>query len=379
MSAVLNAPTTGGVQANIRGTALQFLRWAHTNGLLAADSYYPGDSVGVPQFGEHGVSATAMQILRTRQVRFVSIDGNAGRLAVFLRRAAPTAKELKILPAICNGFAVRYHQGNPETVSPTAVAEATSTCAMHQVGSNLFYTCGSSISVGNNREAGTLGCLVKDATGDLFGLSNNHVTGACSYAPAGLPILAPGVIDVSPLNPSPFTLGLHARQLPMQVGDPSSVDHLLNSDAALFKITEPNRISSMQRGFFDTPTSILDLVPGMAVEKVGRTTGLKKGVVQGELIGAQSVSYSASQYGFSGGVFFEGLFLVHGVGDVFSEGGDSGSLVVHVDGAGARHAVGLLIAGYQDSSAPGGKISIVLPLRPILNKLGVTLVAAHNR
>ena len=39
------------------------------------------------------------------------------------------------------------------------------------------YTCGSSISVANRRSAGTVGCLVKDAQGQLFGLTNNHVTG----------------------------------------------------------------------------------------------------------------------------------------------------------------------------------------------------------
>lgn len=256
--------------------------------------------------------------------------------------------------------------------------EATSTCAIHQVGGGEFYTCGSSISVGNNREAGTLGCLVRDAAGNIFGLSNNHVSGACSYAPAGLPILAPGVMDVSPLNPHPFTIGVHVRQLQMQVGDPSSVDHLENSDAALFRIIDPSRVSSMQRNFYDTPDMVMDLIPGMDVEKVGRSTGLKKGKVLGELVGALSVSYSAAQYGFSGGVFFEKLFAVHGVNDVFSESGDSGSLVVHVDAHGQRYAVGLLIAGCQNSNAPGGKLSLILPLRPILNKLNVTLVSAHN-
>jgi hypothetical protein len=134
----------------------------------------------------------------------------------------------------------------------------------------------------------------------------------------------------------------------------------------------------MQRNFYDTPDTVIDLVPGMEIEKVGRSTGLKKGKVLGELVGALSVSYSASQYGFSGGVFFEKLFVVHGVNDVFSESGDSGSLVVHVDPSGQRYAVGLLIAGCQDSSSPGGKLSLILPLRPILNRLNVTLVSAHN-
>lgn len=365
-------------QVDVRTTALQLLRWAHDNGLLAADAYYPTHVVGTPNFGDVPVDASGLGVLRSRQIRFVAIDEAANKISVFLRKASPTAKELKVLPSSCNGASLKYHQGNTETISPSAVAEATSTCALHLVGTNAFYTCGSSISVGNNREAGTLGCLVRDAAGRLFGLTNNHVSGACSYAPNGLPVLAPGVVDVSPVNPHPFTIGVHSAQLPMLIGDPSSVDHTMNSDAALFEITEVNRVSSMQRSFFDTPTSVLDMVPGMTVQKVGRTTALTTGAVLGELIGAASINYSASQYGFSGSVYFEPLFIIHGHGDIFSEGGDSGSLVVHVDAQGTRHAVGLVVAGCADGSAPGGKRSIVLPLRPILNRFNVALVAGYN-
>lgn len=365
-------------QVDVRTTALQLLRWAHDHGLLAADAYYPINAVGSPNFGESAIDATGLGILRSRQIRFVAIDEAARKISVFLRKASPTTKELKALPSTCNGAALQYHQGNSETISPSAVAEATSTCALHVVGSNAFYTCGSSISVGNNREAGTLGCLVRDVTGLLFGLTNNHVSGACSYAPNGLPVLAPGVIDVSSTNPHPFTIGTHAKQLPMLVGDPSSVDHTMNSDAALFEIVEPHRVSSMQRNFFDTPVSVMDMVPGMHVQKVGRSTAMTKGVVLAEMVGATSIAYSASQYGFSGSVYFEPLFIVHGLGDIFSEGGDSGSLVTHVDAQGIRHAVGLVVAGCLDNSAPGGKRSIILPLQPILNRFNVTLVTGHN-
>lgn len=357
---------------------MQFLRWAHDNGLLSSNAYYPGPSVDSPAFGDGGVSASALGVLRARQVRFVTIDSVAQRISVFLRRASPTAKELKGLPASCNGFALRYHQGNPETVSSANVAEASSACAMHHVGGQDYYTCGSSISVGNNREAGTLGCLVRDAAGQLFGLTNNHVSGACSYAPAGLPVIAPGILDVSATNPHPFTVGVHARQLPMHVGDPSSIDHTENSDAALFQILDPSRISSMQRGHYDTPSSILDMIPGMQIQKVGRSTDLKSGVVLGEVIGAASISYAAGQYGFSGAVYFEPLWVVHGIGDLFSDSGDSGSLVTHVDSNGDRHAVGIVVAGCVDNSAPGNKRSLVLPLRSILNRLNVELVSNHN-
>ena len=366
------------LQVDVRTTALQLLRWAYDHGLLTSDAYFPGPTIGTPTFGDSEVSITALGILRFRQIRFVAIDTAAQKISVFLRKASPSLKELKTLPTVCNGVKLQYHQGSSETVAPSTVGEATSTCGLYLVGTHSYYTCGSSISVGNNREAGTLGCLVRDAAGQLFGLTNNHVSGACNYAPTGLPVLAPGVIDVSPTNPHPFTIGTHSRQLPMIAGDPSSVDHALNSDAALFEITDLSRVSSMQRTSYDTPVSVMDMVPGMHIQKVGRTTGMTNGIVLGELVGAASVNYSASQYGFAGSVYFEPLFVAHGLGDIFSDGGDSGSLVTHVDAQGIRHAVGLVVAGCTDNSAPGGKRSLIFPLRPILQRFNVTLVDSYN-
>lgn len=368
----------GELGPDIRTTALQLLSWARNQGLLALDAYYPSVTIDQPSFGDEPFGVAALGVLRARQIRFVTIDSVANRISVFLRRASPSVKELKGLPKYCNGFSLNYHQGNPETVAAANVAEATSTCAIYENGGAQFYTCGSSISVGNNREAGTLGCLVRDTEGQLYGLSNNHVSGACSYAPTGLPVIAPGILDVSPSNPYPFTLGTHTRQLPMHVGDPSSIDHTQNSDAALFQILNPAAISSMQRKHYDTPNSVTDLEPGMHIQKVGRTTGLKSGIVLGEIVGATAINYVAGQYGFSGAVYFEPLWVVHGVGDLFSDGGDSGSLVTHVDAAGVRHAVGIVVGGCADNSAPGGKRSIILPLRSILNRFNVQLVANHN-
>lgn len=366
-------------QVSLKTTALQFLRWAHTHNLLSPDAYYPGDGFDTPDFGIKPPTGETLGYLRARQIRFAGVDSATGKLLVFLRRAAPPVKELRELPSTCNGFSLTYHQGVPENLNAAAVADATSTCGIHSnAAGSYFYTCGSSISVGNNREAGTLGCLVRDAEGKLYGLSNNHVSGACSYAPTGLPVLAPGIVDVVPTNPRPFTLGIHTRQLPMQVGDPSSIDHTLNSDAAIFEIVAATSISSMQRTHYDTPLSVLDPIAGMMVEKVGRTTGYTKGTVMSEVIGPTGISYVANQYNFAGQIYLEPMLLVHGIGDVFSDSGDSGSLVTHVDAAGVRHAVGLVVAGCVDGSAPGGKRSLILPIRQILDRLEVSLVSGHN-
>ena len=105
---------------------------------------------------------------------------------------------------------------------------------------NNRYTCGSSIFTGNRIGAGTLGCLVKDASGVLYGLTNNHVTGGCSYSEPELPVVAPGPADVVAGGFDPFTIGHHHKVLQLSVGSPDNVDVSDNLDAALFKIKDPN-------------------------------------------------------------------------------------------------------------------------------------------
>ncbi len=172
--------------------------------------------------------------------------------------------------------------------------------------------------------------------------------------------------------------GLHARQLDMAVGDPTSVDTTRNQDAAVFAIVNPGSVSSMQRDAYDTPTLVGDLVPGLQVEKAGRTSGFTKGTVLTEIVGPFGVGYKIDEYRFSGTIYFEPTFLVSGLGDRFSESGDSGSLVTNVDANGIRSAVGIIVAGLQDSRAPGGSLSVVMPIRPILDQMAMSLVSGHN-
>lgn len=361
---------------DIQTSALKLLRWAHNNGLLRSTSYYPGEDYATPVFDS--LQADAIIFLRQKQIRFVGINESRDQITVFLNRAAPGARQTRVLPYFCDGHQLVYRQGNTDEISPANVAEAANPCAVHVTGAGSFYTCGSSISVGNARAAGTLCCLLKDAAGEIFGLSNNHVSGACNYAPVGLPIVAPGILDVAPRNPAPFTIGFHHYQLPLYLGDPSVVNTNENQDIAVFKLAAPNKVSSMQQNVFDTPTSSMPLVPGMEVEKVGRTSGHTNGRVLSVITGPVDVGYSAPQYNFTGLAYFETMFLVHGLSDRFSEGGDSGSLVVHTDASGVRHAVGIVVAGAEDSSAPGGKLSLIMPIHLVLAKLGMTLVGGHN-
>src|SRR5271156_3688862 len=121
-------------------------------------------------------------------------------------------KLLASIPASVDDVAITYRQGVQTPIGGTpSVPFGAPPFVVRNSPAGDRYTCGSSISVGNFRDAGTLGCLVRDGAGVLYGLSNNHVTGSCSFAGVGLPILAPGVYDVAPNSLPPFTLGFHHR------------------------------------------------------------------------------------------------------------------------------------------------------------------------
>jgi hypothetical protein len=176
----------------------------------------------------------------------------------------------------------------------------------------------------------------------------------------------------------PFTIGFHHHALALVPGSPDNVNAKLNFDAALFRIHNPSTVSSFQGASYDTPASTQPLVAGLNVEKVGRTTGHTKGTVISQVHGAHAVTYSAAIYNFNGIVCFDPVFAIAGQATVFSDAGDSGSLITTVDAQGARHAVGIVVGGMTDGSAPGGKITIALAIEPILQAFGVTLVTGHN-
>lgn len=327
------------------------------------------------------LSEQGIQILRNRRIRAIGFNEFEKQVIVFTKRAAPSTKrQVALLPRRVGDVEIRYRQGVPHAVEdrpPTA--QAGPTYATRTVGTASRYTCGSSISVGNNREAGTLGCLVIDAAGNMYGLSNNHVCGGCSYAGVRLPIVAPGIYDVVPDGAvNPFTLGHHHRALPLVAGSPDNVDSKANLDAAIFKLLNPASVSSYQRNVYDTPGVTGAITPGMTVEKVGRTTEHTTGTVISQVYGATSISYQVQLYNFSGPVPFDPVFAIYGTTDMFSDAGDSGSLITATDATGNRLAVGIVVGGMSDGKAPGGKVTLALPIEPILAMLGVTLVSGHN-
>jgi hypothetical protein len=356
-------------------TANDLRSWASEHRLLGgagavSEPLFAGPLTAARAFT--GAAVDAMQ-----QARLTGFSVNAATNTIFFLGNAKRTKTIRAaLPEnLQDGTKIDYAQARPLVIGDEP--DETTFVADSNQGANGRYGCGSSVSPANTRMAGTLGCLVR--VGDrLFGLSNNHVTGGCSQLPTGMPIGAPGVMDVVAGGTLPFAIGLHHSALPIVGGDPSVVDISENSDAALFSILDPVSVSSMQRRHFDTPDEVGDFDDGMTVEKVGRTTDLTRGTVHSFRVGATPVTYRLTVWTspdsgvpFNTIVHFPEVWLVKSASGRFGCPGDSGSLVVATGPDGKRKAVGLLFAGNRD-------FTYVLELRPILKKLGATLVSRHN-
>ena len=232
------------------------------------------------------------------------------------------------------------------------------------------FTCGGSIHIGSEKGAGTLGAIVRSrADGTLYGLSNNHITGGCNYAVPGLPIVAPGFLDVAAGGQDPETLGHHSKAYPFIDGIPDIVDATENLDAAIFTILNQDRVSSMQRAAYDTPAVCAPLEIGMRVSKVGRTTGLTHGETVAELPDCEPIEYGVDIIGGKKHVYFKGLFVIMATPGFFAQPGDFGSLIVNLDQNNIRRAVGIVVGGDETG------LTFALSLDRVLEYFDVELVS----
>lgn len=349
--------------------ALSLKAWAQEKHLLANDCLVGAIAEGDVReqiFGGNQVAAYSETILRRRGLNGIAFNNARNEVIVFTHRAV-AQKDKKILPdSVEQAVSIRYVHGGiaqAGTNTPSGVQYP-------YVVNNGFYACGGSIHPARHFGCGTLGCLLKDANGEIFGLSNNHVTGLCNYAHDGEKILAPGHGDITANGIDPFTIGYHRRSLPLVNGVPDNVDILANRDAAIIKIANPALVSSMQGAMYDTPGTAIDIAPNHQVEKVGRTTGHTTGIVIGQMAGPHQVGYSVPGVG-QAVAFFDPVFVIQGNNGPFSQPGDSGSLIT-VKMGNDRHAAALVFAGDQQG------FSYALPLRPILATLNLSLVTGHN-
>ena len=104
---------------------------------------------------------------------------------------------------------------------------------------------------------------------------------------------------------------------------------------------------------------------GSRVAKIGRTTGLTKGRVTAFEIDNVVVEYDR------GDLVFDGQIEIEGAGSrPFSDGGDSGSLIVDED----RQAVALLFAGTDTGGRNNRGLTYANPIGEVLRRLRVELL-----
>jgi hypothetical protein len=196
--------------------------------------------------------------------------------------------------------------------------------------------------------AGTLGCLVATSDGTRCILSNNHVLADSNAATIGDPILEPGPIDGGdPDDP----IAELAAFVAVDFDGPNTVD------AAIARLLDPGDVLPEIETIGGVADPVMDAALYQGVRKHGRTTQHTVGVV---------VDVAADirvRFGTRIAAFDDQIAVV-GAGGAFSDGGDSGSLIV--DGP-SRRPVGLLFAG-------GGGTTFANPIEPVLSAFDITIV-----
>jgi len=221
-----------------------------------------------------------------------------------------------------------------------------------------------SVSVGHPRiTAGTLGCLV-EKEGNHYILSNNHVLAASNTAEPGNKVIQPGSVDGGS-SPDDDIATLE----PYQEIDFSQDEKNPNLiDAAIALVGDCNQtlvvpeIIDIGLPRSSTRTALI----GQTVQKHGRTTGHTVGVVKA-IDADVTVNYKVGDQELL--AQFDRQIEVQRDGSTpFSEGGDSGSLIVDAE---TREPVALLFAGGEKN---GVKSTFANPIDLVLQHYGVTVV-----
>ena len=207
---------------------------------------------------------------------------------------------------------------------------------------------------------------MKDANGDVFALSNNHVYAATNSASInpGDPVIQPGTYDGGSW-PADYIGDLADFQQIIFGGSDNTIDAAIaeitfddfdgdgDDEFAVGNATPSDGYGTPKSGIMDDPSV------GLRVRKYGRTTGQTNGRIDA-INATVNVNYGAS----NGVALFTGQIIIK-PGN-FSAGGDSGSLIVVQKGTDARSPVGLLFAG-------GFGITVANPIDAVLEAFGVTI------
>lgn len=208
--------------------------------------------------------------------------------------------------------------------------------------------------------AGTLGCFVRDrSTGEVLILSNNHVLANENNAVAGDAIIQPGDLDGG--KKSTDAIGKLRSFVRLKKTGTNVVD------CAVASIKSGIKFDQHKLGTFGNLAGLgLEVVvDGTEVRKVGRTTGQTKGRVTAFELDNVVIEYDL------GNLRFDDQIEIEGAGsNAFSDGGDSGSLIIDKD----RGAVALLFAGGDQGGSNDKGLTYANPIRTVLDALKVDLL-----
>jgi hypothetical protein len=222
--------------------------------------------------------------------------------------------------------------------------------------SSTMYCCG-----------GTLGCLVVDANGEKYILSNNHVLAQTNQGAKDEFIVQPGLIDsgcqeielnavaeLTTFIPINFSIGENTVDAAIAMVEPGEVrgDGSINCIGLISSEPLPQAELSVGKR------------TGTLVQKSGRTSGLTSGRV-GAQYATLWVYYTVTCGVGSQRALFVDQIRVDGAN--FSKGGDSGSLIVTKPQTGCPQPVGLLFAG-------GGNQTFANPIEDVLGAFNVAIV-----
>jgi Putative metal-binding motif len=247
----------------------------------------------------------------------------------------------------CNGSVDEGCSSPPPTPTPTP------TPAPAESG-----TIDIGVSTGNELEcsSGTISARVKDAKGNVYALSNNHVYALENSAPIGSDVGHPGKADSLQLCLSPLVdvIGPLFDYVPIIFSTSAN-----NTVDAAIATTSTNILKkSTPAACYGTPKSqTVAATVGMNVQKCGRTTSLTKGVITA-INATVNVGYSSGTARFLNQIIVES-------DTAFIKPGDSGSLLVTDPG---RNPTGLLYAGTSD-----GKLAVANPIDSVLTAFGITI------
>jgi len=207
--------------------------------------------------------------------------------------------------------------------------------------------------------AGTLGAIVRPrGGGSLAILSNNHVLANENGGKRGDEVLQPGRYDG---GAQPDDLVAHLSDfVKMKRTGVNSVDAAIatlapETEADSTKLTGLGKLRGVGGVFLDE---------GTQVAKLGRTTGRTRGRVTAFELDNVTVEFDI------GALRFDNQIEIEGDGDgPFSDGGDSGSLIVGAD----RRAVALLFAGSDQGGASGQGLTYANPIHAVLDQLKIEL------